>query len=167
VKNQTNTQQNKVNGQAITKTSAQLIRIKPSRFLLTIVTLLHVLIAMSFSSSSLPLIWAQIPIVLLCIHLGFYWYCWRLLPTYRLQYLAERWHLLKKQKSIGIDNLAAKEEARLSIKACYYWSRCLVVLIVEDEDLKSSPQYIPIVFDCCNKDDFRFIKVMSKSMLAA
>jgi hypothetical protein len=125
------------------------------------------LIVVSFLSSGLSFKWAQLPIVLVCIHLGFYCYQWRLLPNYRLQFLADRWHLLTKQESPDIETLKAKEQIRLSIKACYYWSRFLVVLIVEDEALKSRIQYIPIVFDCCNEDDFRFIKVMSKSMLAS
>jgi hypothetical protein len=166
VKNLTNTLIKKIDGQTLNKASSQLIRIKPSKSLLIIVTLLHVLIVVSLLSSSLSLKWAQIPIILLCIHLGFYWHQWRLLPCYRLQYLAERWHLLTKQKKSYANDLEAKIEACLSIKACYYWSRFLVVLIVEDKHVKSRLQYIPIVFACCPRDEFRFIKVMSKAMLA-
>lgn len=166
MKNLTNTPIKTSDVQPLKKASSQLLRIKPSKCLLVLVTLLHVLIVVSFLSSRLSLAWLQIPIILLCIHLGFYWYQWRALPCYRLQFLGEHWCLLQKQKNANSSGLGTKAEARLSIKTCYYWSRFLVVLIVEDEHKKSRPQHIPIVFDCCSKDDFRFIRVTSKAMLA-
>lgn len=165
MKNLTNTPINKSDNQPLNKASAQLIRIKPSKLLLALVTLLHVLIVMSFLSSSLSPAWLQVPIITLSIHLGLYLHQWRELPYYRVQYLGECWCLLQQQRNLAAENLEAKMEVRLLINTCYYWSRFLVVLIVEDEHRKSRPQYIPIVFDCCSKDDFRFIRVMSKTML--
>ena len=166
MKNLTNTPIKPSDVQPLKKASSQLIRIKPSKCLLALVTLLHVLIVVSFLSSSLSFTWLQIPIILLCIHLGFYWYQWRALPCYRLQCLGEHWCLLQNKKNADRSGLGTKPQSRLSIKTCYYWSRFLVILIVEGEHKTSRPQYIPIVFDCCSKDDFRFIKVISKTMLA-
>jgi hypothetical protein len=132
-----------------------------------LVTCLHLLIIMALLSSHLSLEWAQIPIVLLALHLGLYWYQWRRLLRYRLQFSAERWHLLKQQRNFDADALAINEQARLTIKACYYWTRFLVVLIVEDESMNPQQQYMPILYDCCSAQEFRFIKVMSKTMLAS
>ncbi len=131
-----------------------------------LVSCLHLLIMMAILFSHLSLKWAQIPIVLLALHLGFCWYEWRRLPLYRVQFLAERWHLLKQQQNFDAGALATKEQDRLTIKACYYWTLFLVVLIVEDESMNARQQYMPIPFDCCSAQEFRFIKVMSKTMLA-
>jgi len=132
-----------------------------------LVSCLHLLIIMSFLSSHLSLGWAQLPIILLSLHLGLYWYQWRRLPRYRLQFSAERWHLLKQQRNFDVDALETEEQVRLPIKACYYWSRFLVVLIVDDESINARQQYMPILYDCCSAQEFRFIKVMSKTMLAS
>jgi hypothetical protein len=167
VKNLINLPLNPIDGQPLHKASAQVIRIKPSKCLLMLVSCLHLLIVTSFLSSHLSLEWAQIPIILLSLHLGLYWYQWRRLPRYRLQYLAERWCFRKQQRNIDVDVLETKEETLLPIMTCYYWSRFLVVLIVQDESKSARQQYMPILYDSCSAQEFRFIKVMSKTMLAS
>jgi hypothetical protein len=84
-----------------------------------------------------------------------------------LQYLAERWCFRKQQRNIDVDVLETKEETLLPIMTCYYWSRFLVVLIVQDESKSARQQYMPILYDSCSAQEFRFIKVMSKTMLAS
>jgi hypothetical protein len=167
VKNLTNLPVSPINGQPFQRASPTVIRINPSKCLLKLVTGLHVLIIASFLCSHLSLHWAQIPVILLSVHLGFYWNQWRRQPSFRLQYLAERWHLRQQLRNLDVAAAESTAGTRLSIEACYYWSRFLVVLIVDDGSQKSRQQYIPLLYDCCSAAEFRFIKVMSKTMLAS
>jgi len=137
------------------------VPVKPSKRLLAFVTLVHLLAILSFLNTGLALVWVQIPIVLLCIHLGRYWHHWRCLPTYTLRRLKQQWCLFSSLSHIS--KIGETSENRLTVVACHYWSNFLVVLIVENK--QSRQQYIPILPD--SSKDFRRIKVISKTMLSS
>ena len=166
MRNPTNLPINPLNSQPLLSVPAYVAPIRPSKCLLMLVTGMHLTSIVSFLYSHLLLVWAQIPIILLALHLGYYWYQWRRLSDYRLQYSAQRWYLCEQQKNTGLAKSKQKKLTRLHIKACYYWSRFLVILIVEEESSRARKRHMPIVYDCCSASGFRFIKVMSKSMLA-
>ncbi len=138
-------------------------QINPSKRLLTLVTLVHLLAILSFLSAGLAIAWAQIPIVLLCIHMGWYWHRWRCFPVYILRELHQQWCLFPDLPH------ASKYEGRedepnnksLTIVGCHYWSNFLVILIIEDSN--ACKHYMPILSDCSKS--FRRIKVISKTML--
>lgn len=117
------------------------------------------LAVLSFLNAGLVLVWAQIPIVLLCIHLGVYWHRWRCLPTYTLRKLGPQWCLFPNSTHIG--KVDETSENRLTVVACHYWSSFLVILIIEND--QSHQRYIPIFPD--SSEGFRRIKVISKTML--
>ncbi len=141
----------------LNKLSVKLVRLHASRILLIAVIFIHFMAILAIIFSRLPFNLQQIAIVLLFTHMGYYFHRWRKSSVYRLQALHHSWQLVRDHDNkYGADS-------ELRIEHCYYWSRWLVILLVEDKNNNS--RHFPIFYDSCSIDEFHYIRIVSKTAL--
>ncbi|MGH1485897.1 MAG: protein YgfX [Cellvibrionaceae bacterium] len=129
------------------------IKIQSSRILILLNSLLHIAAVISILLTRFPLWLQSIVIVGLFIHFGILCHRWRRFPAYQFKLHQGEWCLS--------DPIAPSQH--LNVDHCYYWSRYMVILQVSNVFDRSI--YFPIMYDCCDADDFHRIRIITKSTL--
>jgi hypothetical protein len=80
---------------------------------------------------------------------------WQRQPVYRVQYLYGSWCLL-------VDGSPVTEPT-YKLKRWHFWS--VYLLIVEVEDAQGKRCRLPLMMDCCQADEFRWLRVVIKYYL--
>ncbi len=108
--------------------------------------------------ASFAIVWVDIVFILsLVISLVRFLVHWCSQPVWRLQHRNGQWHFINE------DDHSAYFSQSLLIKRWVFWSTHLLILQTE------SPQGIkvalPIWYDCCSQEDFRWLRVCVKHMM--
>lgn len=116
------------------------------------VCLLHLCMLVGLWLTRLPL-WANLAIASLVLLHGFFWL---------RRWQAKRPLYFQQQDGFW---LLVNDQQRLQLVDCYYSTRWLVVLRLQD--LSSAEMirrfvYLPIFFDACSAEDFRHLRVASR-----
>lgn len=128
-----------------------LVRIRASRILLLVVTSLHFFALIAVLYTNFPHWLWLIPSAFIFVFLCCFISHWREQPVYRIQKRGDAWAL--------VDDSKTGETCKIEIVQCYYWSRYLLIWILARDRQRI---YFPILPDCCSKEEFRHLKVLSK-----
>lgn len=135
--------------------SAKLIRLHPSRYYLRGVSALHLCALFAILMSAING-WAKgVLFLFVLFSLLFVIRQWRQQGVLRVQFLHHRWCLL-------LDG-SESSEPHYKIVTWHFWSVWL--LIVEVEDAQGKCCRLPLIFDCCSPDEFRWLRVVIKYYL--
>jgi len=134
----------------IPDTGTQVVSIKPSLTLLLLVLSIHLAALLALKLTNLTLWLIQLGWVLLFVNLAVYCYRWSNSHNLRLQKYSQYWKLIDE-----VDETQTK-----TIIRCYYWSRWLIILQVEQQE--GSKQYFPLLPDMCEADKFHYLKIVSR-----
>ncbi len=137
---------------------AKLVRLYPSKFWLWGILGVHLMAVMAVLSSA-ALLFLKASSVLfvlfsacLCIRQ------WRAQAIFRVQYLQGDWYLLT-----DVSLTQCGERQAYKILTWSFWSVWLIVLVLEGGQGKRT--YLPLMFDCCQPEEFRWFRVLVKYLL--
>ena len=130
------------------------IKIQASRVLLLLNGLLHSAAVISILLTSFSFWLQAVLIVVLGIHFAMVCHRWRCFSEYQLKYYQGSWCLFA----------PVVPSQHLTVSRCYYWSRYMVILQVSN--VSGRMACFPLMYDCCNADDFHLIRIMTKSTLS-
>jgi hypothetical protein len=117
--------------------------------------LLHFLAILSVGISAIWG-WLQASLLLLILtHLYLSIRQWQRQPIYRVQYLYGRWCLLNDE--------SPNVEPVYRLLGWHFWS--VYLLIVDVEDAQGKRCRLPLMKDCCQADEFRWLRVVIKYYL--
>ncbi|MBX2808827.1 MAG: hypothetical protein KTR20_09380 [Cellvibrionaceae bacterium] len=129
----------------------------PSIMLLASVLAVHVLALLAVSITALPTVVKAGLLMLVFTHSIYSGYRWYKTPLYRLCY--------GENTGFTIISNTGGESACLQVVACYYWSRWLLILRVENH--KGRRYYLPLCWDCCDRKSFHALRLLAKYFLAS
>ena len=134
----------------VLKVNSLMVRIKPSLALLLLVSSMHLLALLALKLTNLTF-WLVYPSwALLSVNLAAYYYRWHGCHNLRLQKFHQHWKLIDE-----LDDTQTK-----TIIRCYYWSRWLIILEVEQQN--RTKQYLPLLADMCKTENFHCLKIISR-----
>ena len=155
----------------------RLVRLQPSRYLWAIIRIVHFLAICAIWLAGLSLI-MQLVLSLLILCSLVYAFCqYAMQPTFRLHYRQESWYLIVEKAPVstiynrfrsifrtrfyGFEDWTVGDQYRL-----VSWSYCSTFLaVVQIEDKESRQRLLPIVSDCCEQGEFRWLRVVIKYLL--
>ncbi|ODS23018.1 hypothetical protein AB835_11040 [Candidatus Endobugula sertula] len=117
--------------------------------------MLHTIVLLAILNANLAT-YAQLLLslwVLTCLLIHTLFWCWQ--PIYQVRYLHRGWWLIVKGQA----------DRRYLIVDCYFWSPFLLMLLVENGQGKR--KLLPIVFDSCSVDGFRWLRVTTRLIIDA
>ncbi|MFT6221932.1 MAG: hypothetical protein ACJA0C_001340 [Candidatus Endobugula sp.] len=153
--------------------SPRLIRLQASLCLWIIIRIIHCLALLAVWSTSLPFIWQLILSLVIVLSLILALFQHSIYPSFRLHCRQDGWYLLAEKIPFSI----IYERLRgwfcrvgfwhtggfYRIVSGSYLSTFLVVVCVEDS--QGRQRYIPVFSDCCQQDEFRWLRVVIQYLL--
>lgn len=119
---------------------------------------MHCLALSAVLMAAVPIVYKAGLIVTLFVSVAYRVYCWYTTPLYRLSYRENAWFAV----TLGDDSETSRA-TELTLVDCYYWSRWLLVLRVENALGRRC--YMPLAWDCCERDNFHRLRILSKYFL--
>ena len=137
--------------------SSFLIQTRPSRILLGAVLFMHGCAVAGIVLADLPWIAQCIGASGIFFMAANYYRQWWTTPYFHLQKnLKQQWVFCSEQGE-------GQELTELTIDACYYWSRYLLIFRVRDRQSRSL--FYPVLADACDGDGHRHLRVFAKFFL--
>ncbi|MGS2718197.1 protein YgfX [Eionea flava] len=153
-------------GRACVSPSARLVRLSPSLRLFGIALLLHITALFCLVLSSIPVVVVAMGLLLLCISLFNLFYRYISMPLLSLHHIHGDWLLMPEaqQRAKYYGNNVWSQEGAFSLVGWSYCSRFLLILSVQSAEGRL--RYLPVAFDSCRSDEFRWLKVVIKYMVS-
>jgi hypothetical protein len=153
--------------------SPKLIRLQPSLCLWIIIRIIHCLALLAVWSTSLTFIWQLMLSLVIVLSLILAFFQYSRYPSFRLHCRQDGWHLLAEKVPFTIVCAGLKgwfcrvdfwrTESFYRIVSWSYCSTFLVIVRLEDD--QGRQRYIPVFSDCCQQDEFRWLRVVIKYLL--
>lgn len=160
---------------ARTSPSVRLVRLAPSLILLGVTLLLHITALLCLLMSSIPMGVVYVSILLLCLSLLHLLYQYWSMPLLSLHYTDGDWQLMPEShqlshlpsshqgnKTWGRDlfSRSSFDHNYFNLVGWAYCSRFFIILRVQSAEGRL--RYLPVAFDSCRQDEFRWLKVIIK-----
>ena len=129
--------------------------LKPSKWLVQLITLGHLLGAIATLSNNLSLPLQLFLLALLSGHYLIALHHWCHRPTLKLYCHHDGWLL----------STSCSEPPLYTVLKCSYWHPLLVILLVEDRSHKK--RYLPLLVDTCPQPEFKRLQLIAATSLNA